>query len=589
MKKLIFKTMLLSGALLASCSDDIMEAPVQEDYAKSFVELFGPVHPDQDWNMAAQKSVTVNPGSANEVRIYASNGNAGYSQVAHFSNVSSTQTFNFVARENVNDFMVSVGSMSKHVKNGGSVDFSNATSRTYINADEDWYSVMPQRRTFSKDYLLQYIKYLPEGEDARNKYDDMYMDFTAVAGEKAVTVYPVYWNAGFYHEFGIYTVEGGARTDSVVIWRNKDSNSDAVLVDWDGDDKGYYSPKSVWTGAKSDNAIIDSKTKVLNVQSEGFTINLPEGTMFGFFIKVYKSNYNKSNHIHTWYSDAKYNKDGQGHAAFFENNWVEEKKDENGNVIQTIEHKQTFLGFEDCQVDPLFDYSANKDVSRFVTDNDYNDLMFVIEPAPTVINHTAEEWILAVEDLGTEDDYDFNDIVVGIKHLAGEETAQFTARAAGGTLPVYLCFAEGEIGGEFHTWFDPNITPDANGLYPMINTSSEGYAATPKTIAVNANFNLSTFTKGTMGGLSIKVGKDGKQYKITPPSPSDAPQMICVPKDWKWPKERTRIDRAYPGFTSWVTENKSTWGNNYESGSWFNNDAMPAVQSLLLWNKTTND
>ena len=53
MKKLIFKTMLLSGALLASCSDDIMEAPVQEDYAKSFVELFGPVHPDQDWNMAA--------------------------------------------------------------------------------------------------------------------------------------------------------------------------------------------------------------------------------------------------------------------------------------------------------------------------------------------------------------------------------------------------------------------------------------------------------------------------------------------------------------------------------------------------------
>ena len=133
MKKLIFKTMLLSGALLASCSDDIMEAPVQEDYAKSFVELFGPVHPDQDWNMAAQKSVTVNPGSANEVKIYADNGN-GYQLAGHFTNVSGTQTFKFDALEKADKFIVVVGSMSKEVENGGTVDFS-AISRSYLNGD----------------------------------------------------------------------------------------------------------------------------------------------------------------------------------------------------------------------------------------------------------------------------------------------------------------------------------------------------------------------------------------------------------------------------------------------------------------------
>ena len=584
MKKFIFQTMLLSGALLASCSDDIMEAPVQEDYAKSFVELFGPVHPDQDWNMAAQKSVTVNPGSANEVKIYADNGN-GYQLAGHFTNVSGTQTFKFDALEKADKFIVVVGSMSKEVENGGTVDFS-AISRSYLNGDfkinetTNLYTKLENYRTFSKDYLVQYLEKQPEGKDARET-EGLNINFTAIAGAQPVTVYPVYWNAGFYHEFGIHTYdENDMPTNEVVVWRNKDANSTAVQFRRNNS-TAWENPTSHWSGAtNSQLAINNAQTVIAEVRSKGFTINLPEGTRFGFFIKAYYKDkgissdpYNQANLMHKWYSDARFNNnpelgnDGQGHAAFWRNSWTEVKDG------QTYQHEQTFLGFEDCNVDPIWSYSGSSQgpVSRFNSDNDYNDLMFVLEPAPTIVNHTRQKWTLAVEDLGTEDDYDFNDIVVTIEHVAGEENTYFTARAAGGTLPVYLCYDGKELGGEFHEYFFDE-QKGANGLYPMINTQSVGLAAEKKAFVLNKYFSLTEYGGGYMGGLSIKVGENGQMYEVCPPAPGEAPQMICVPANWKWPKERVRIDNAYPGFTSWANKNeesKPEWGDLYKGGVWY--------------------
>lgn len=596
MKKLIFKTMLLSGALLASCSEDVLEAPVQEEYAKSFVELFGPVHPEQDWNMAGQKSVTVNPGSNDEVKIYADNG-SGYHLAGHFTDVSGTQTFKFDAIESADKFLVSVGSMSKVVENGGTVDFS-ATSRSYLNGDcmindtTNLYTKLENYKIFSKDYLVQYLEKQPEGKDARET-EGLNINFTAIAGAQPVTVYPVYWNAGFYHEFGIHTYdENDMPTNEVVVWRNKDANSSAVQFRRNNS-TNWENPTSHWSGAtNSQLAINNDQTVIAEVRSKGFTINLPEGTRFGFFIKAYYKDkgipsepYNQANLMHKWYSDGRFNSnnelgnDGQGHAAFWRNSWTEEKDG------QTYHHEQTFLGFEDCNVDPIWSYSGSSQgpASRFKSDNDYNDLMFVLEPAPIIENHTKQEWILAVEDLGTEDDYDFNDIVVSIAHVAGQEKTTITARAAGGTLPVYLCYDGEVIGGEFHEYFFKE-KPD-NGLYPMINTQSVGAAAEPEQFTLNKYFSLTEFSKGYMGGLSIKVGEDGEMHTITPPSPGDAPQMICVPKNWKWPKERVRIDRAYPGFTSWSAENKEDWGGLYQGGKWFEN---APVDNLLLWNTFVN-
>lgn len=352
---------------------------------------------------------------------------------------------------------------------------------------------------------------------------------------------------------------------------------------WAGE-TGFKSPIGVWTGASTNKCIIDRSSIVEQVKSIGFTINLPPGTRFGFFIKAYYKDkavasdpYNEKNLMHTWYSDGRFNDDSHGHAAFYKNQWTEET--EAGKVT----HEQTFLGFEDCNVDPIWSYSGSSQgpVSRFNSDNDYNDLMFVLEPAPVIEQHTKQTWSLAVEDLGTVDDYDFNDIVVTLSHVAGQEETEITARAAGGTLPVYLCYNGEVLGDEFHEYFFDE-QKGANGLYPMINTQSEGAAAATKTFKLNKYFSLTEFTKGYMGGLSIKVGEDGEMYEVTPPAPGDAPQMICVPANWKWPKERVRIDTAYPGFTSWATDNAEQWGDLYQGGVWFKNNTQ--VDSKLLFN-----
>jgi hypothetical protein len=66
----------------------------------------------------------------------------------------------------------------------------------------------------------------------------------------------------------------------------------------------------------------------------------------------------------------------------------------------------------------------------------------------------------------------------------------------------------------------------------------------------------------------------------TPPNVGIAPQVICVPWTWDWPRERTRIDSAYPKFTNWVGQaeedkkNGAIWGNNYlmNKGNWISTD-----------------
>ena len=73
MKKLFFSSMLLGGLMMASCSEDVMEAPKQEEvlktYAQKFTEKFGPIAADQDWNMAEDssrrlRSITTRPGDS---------------------------------------------------------------------------------------------------------------------------------------------------------------------------------------------------------------------------------------------------------------------------------------------------------------------------------------------------------------------------------------------------------------------------------------------------------------------------------------------------------------------------------------------
>ena len=85
------------------------------------------------------------------------------------------------------------------------------------------------------------------------------------------------------------------------------------------------------------------------------------------------------------------------------------------------------------------------------SDLDLNDMMFFIDSddpgmIPDVFDEDPGEeikWIVACEDLGNLDDFDFNDVVFQVLHVSGREQAYITPLAAGGTLETYLHYVDG--------------------------------------------------------------------------------------------------------------------------------------------------
>lgn len=589
--------LLVGVAMLSSCTDNIFDRPKIEDYTKSYMTLFGEIDPNQDWNMAERKSITVDAGGSN-VKIYAKS-RAAYTLVGDYDNVSGTQDLEFDAAKGVNDFVVMGGGTVKMAKNGETVSLNNPASRVYYPTN-GYITPLEVTRTFPVAEILPFLKYVPEGEDSRNN-PSFHSDFVAASTEdREVTIYPVYWNASFYHEFGIYYIDAnGNKYDEKVVWRNKDDQSTAVSFDYYTlDDNGnrivttYANPKSFWTGSSSNPECINGEnTTALNVHSKGFKVTVPVGKTYGFFIKAYNKTmsryidvptdnpYDPANLVHTWYTEQKYNYDGCGHASFFET--LVEK---NGQKVY-----QTFLGFEDTVVhaqgadkrypnsgytpengDSVYNYTLDTNGNRkdggWKNDRDYNDLMFVIDPAPVIIDHSVQDWILAAEDLGTEDDFDFNDLVVGVKHVAGQSKATIKGLAAGGTLPLYFYLGDHLIGDkEYHEAFFNSLGPNRDGLYGMINTYGMRTNGNEIEIDVDPNFSLTTCRGSYMGGFNIVMhdpsDETGKgQTVITPPHEGEAPQMICVPYNWRWPKERVRIDGPYPLF--------GEWGETYTNAKW---------------------
>ncbi|MDE6858852.1 MAG: DUF4842 domain-containing protein [Duncaniella sp.] len=354
--------------------------------------------------------------------------------------------------------------------------------------------------------------------------------------------------------------------------------------------------------------------------SRGITYKLEKGTKYGFYIKVSKEQKAFFDEIdgvqvpkaeqpydfiifsqasrNASYVDSKtkegssddvnavirnynwYDTNGDGNAS----TWWDESFTENDkhayaswDVIEMGGKEYAMFGFED--------WEANSNDKG----PDLNDLMFLFETGTRPSNVVDEdepedelcyEWIVAAEDLGNTDDFDFNDVVFGVGNFKLSEdgetaTVDVRALASGGTLPVYLYHNEVPVGGEFHSWF---------GDYPtstVINATGTASAkGKTETITVNKDFTMACCqlvdgTPNNMGGFTIHViGKDGTEItEITAPNLSTneenfAPQMICVPTHWLWPTERTHILNPYPNFKQWVENQGSCtdWHENPQGG-----------------------
>lgn len=176
-----------------------------------------------------------------------------------------------------------------------------------------------------------------------------------------------------------------------------------------------------------------------------------------------------------------------------------------------------------------------------------------IDPTPTP-TPGAQSWLLACEDLGNTDDFDFNDIVFSVSHVAGTTEATVTPLAAGGTLEAHIYYGDQDL-GEIHRLL-------GQSGYTITNTNdSKGTPGEAKKITVPENFSMAD----NMGGFKVVIKSNEKEMvTINAPQNGIAPQMICIDNstNWAWPTERTNISEAYPDF--------GEWGTNYNTNpDWY--------------------
>ena len=510
---------LATSCLLAtSCVIDKREiVPAVDKYNEEFVKVFGETDPNHTWSMVENKKVEVNLTKPSNVKVYVKAGK-DYHLAADYKDVSGSQQLSFDAPMGCEDVYVtvdgvpynSVGSRTSIIPQGNEVISVGGKDdyRVYKYGELD---------DFFEDE--ENLSELPERQDNTKKVN---MDYIAKAEEgKIYTFYPLFWNAHFSHTFGLYYYVGETKYE-VDFYKDKE-----------GDELQYYNASaSKWENVTDNYVFSYIKNKGFNdgdnvLQCKPYTIKFPTGTgEFGFYVNVYES--------------------GSLRAKYYSNPKLNE-----ANSISSFAYLEvggnTYITIEDHNHD----------------DFDYNDFIFVMEGEQEHIVDTPDEYIYAVEDLGNTDDFDFNDIVFSVSHVSGQPHATVKPLAAGGTLPAYICFKNRSY-GEVHEMFKVATTE-------MVNTASgttkaNMKQASPFVVQVGTDWSHAAFsTEGN--GFGVMVKKDGAITEVKTPGPGNnaAPQILILTKDWLWPTERTRIDKAYPGFGEWGANytTNSTWVNEY--------------------------
>lgn len=171
----------------------------------------------------------------------------------------------------------------------------------------------------------------------------------------------------------------------------------------------------------------------------------------------------------------------------------------------------------------------------------------------------------AFEDLGTVGDYDFNDVILKVSHPSGSTEATVELVAAGGTLATAVKYGDEVLWNEVHDAFGVELST-------MVNTGRGNAAKEPKirTITVSSN---ATFTDLKFA-IVVTYNNGNSISKVeSVPSRGEAPQYLCVPTTWKWPKENVRITQAYAQEGHSFEE----WANDSQAKDWYDYPANDKV------------
>lgn len=565
--KVFFHSSLVYIAILTgmvSCTLEQYEEPAEETYTKTFIKEFGLIDTNQDWNMAMRQSVTVNTATSSEVKIFSID-NGSYTLVGDYSDVMGQQTLNFDLLRGSSEVLVTCGCHAKVVTVGGAVDFSQSTTRAIQTYDNGGFKVEATEdyKYFGGEYpygdVTQFETVVPEHKDNRGNVINNFLGNTSNGGNTTIYMYPVYWNTAhgtsdsYPDQIGIAYKDDNGTIQHIPIYNIKS-----------GDELQGSNDQKTWTSIGSAQASKDD-TNYKYYRSRGIKITLPKDIVYGFYISVHEGNVNGNGYNVYNYSYADWND-----APYYNTSWPNSKSesDATGHAVYVGVFNDTIANGSVHTYMTFEDWSDGLDAADH-SDHDLNDVVVMFDPALDIVDEGSQnEWIIAGEDLGSTDDFDFNDIVFSVSHVAGSTKATVKALAAGGTLPLYL-FYDGKAlndGKEFHKWFGENVTSEQ-----IINTyegNGNAYTGESVDITVDKDFTMTSHSDVNkkngvinMGGFTFTVtNKDASTTNLTAPQKGTAPQMICMPNTWQWPIERTPISEAYTEF--------GEWGANYTKTGW---------------------
>lgn len=664
---------------VSGCSDYDNDLTVEQiQYRENFLNTFGKIDPEQDWNIATRACVTVTTSAPTNVKIYAKT-DGTYRIVADYDNVNGTKQLGFDMREDVTELVVTNGSESHYVKPGDNVTFG-ASTRAIYTADKGANQAgvkAEEYAEFDADlYVGAVVKtgtgILPEEEA---NLDKVTQNFSYISNGP-FTIHPIYWNSSSSHVLGVYWKEGNEyhyqdvykdmdapakdlatrkltySGECTHYWKepsigDKCSNNHTIYkITKDGEGISHFWYKTqepcYETWGCDEGFMCQTHGKITHlssgggrfhdgeaectcgldkfgieyhegdvcpthgaikhieygirytivtpnytgiggtkanesgmVYSKGITIDLPAGTLFGFYLKVYIS----GTYYHTLYSQGELNEKMKG--DFFD----KVKFPTQTNVCKVVynnglntENSNAWAATFQTKVNgETVQYLCFEDWSYNLTD--LNDLVFATPVTagytpPSIVDEDADTWIICAEDLGNTFDLDYNDVVVEVSHVSGKDKATITPVAAGGTLASYIYFnngSEDKCLGEIHELLGQSNTTSGD-YYPFnVNGSVNTSYCKNIEVSVNSDWSIASSTVGdanftgsnAMGGFYVKVVPAGTASTAANASVSgqkiqnkfvsgqdNVPYVFCVPREW----ERTEGSTKYSSRFRWSKE-----------------------------------
>ena len=541
---------LVASSLLTSCSEfdnDYSEGELA--FVQGFHEQFGEIDPNQDWNAAAQGTVTVTTATSSTIKVYSENMGT-YKLLCTYEYVSGTKTLTFDAPKDITTIIVSDGETALRTMVGGRVSMAEGTSSASATAN-----VVSEAPTRSHDghvdvngneWYKEWVRPVNITANERQKVIEAFSKPIHYSNTTPAP-WPNYWVQQVYKGVATYTDEAG---NSGILG----SGHMNKLIALSGD--GYIHVNNFNDGNNTTTYADD----VTGEKFIGTTLMFDMPTTISDDLSTKQFGYHNSS----------------GSQDRFE------------YIILEVDGGY-YVGFDFCCENAGVD--KNMTVER---DWIYNDWIVKISPAlmckidPTVLDDADEQsWILACEDFGGDGtDIDYNDVVFEVTRLTATR-ASIKPLAAGGTLASYIFFGD-QCLGEIHQLFGAGV--QNSGEYTPINVSNRiTDEASAVEFAVPSNWQLAYnhTTAGNMGGFSIKVldkgvranavPSSGKLTTVPAPSLGGAPYIICIPSSyvflndpttgqkttytWAWPQEKCNIERVYSQFRGWVNNPSvnTTW------------------------------